>query len=66
VVDVADRSTEHLTGSGTGTVNWSPDGSVLAIFDSGDIVVMKADGTDRIRIAQTDVLETSPMWQPSG
>lgn len=66
VVDVGDGSTEHLTGSGTGTVTWSADGSVLAVFDSGDIVVMKADGTDRITIAQTDAQETSPMWQPSG
>jgi Tol biopolymer transport system component len=66
VIDVADQSTEHLTGSGTGTVSWSPDGSVLAIYDSGDIVVMKADGTDRIRIARTDAQETSPMWQPGG
>jgi Tol biopolymer transport system component len=66
VVDVGDGSTEHLTGSGTGTVSWSPDGSVLAIFDSGEIVVMKADGTERIRIGHTDARETSPMWQPGG
>jgi hypothetical protein len=66
VVDVGNGDVRHVSGAGTGLVSWSPDGSVLAIFDTGDIVVMKADGKDRIRITDTDTQETNPIWQPSG
>ncbi len=66
VIDVADGTTDHVTGSGTGAVSWSPDGSTIGIFDGGDIVVMNANGTDRIRLAGTGAQERSPMWQPSG
>lgn len=66
VVDVGSGDVHHISGSGSGLVSWAPDGAVLAIFDSGDISIMKPDGTDKIRIAVTDAQETNPIWQPGG
>ena len=66
VVDVGSGDVHHISGSGSGSVSWAPDGAVLAIFDSGDISIMKPDGTDKIRVAVTDAQETNPIWQPGG
>jgi hypothetical protein len=66
VIDVDDGTVHHVSGSGTGTASWSPDGSMLAIFEAGDIVVMRADGTNGIRIVDTTSRETSPLWWPGG
>jgi Tol biopolymer transport system component len=66
VIDVHDGTVHHVSGSGSGTASWSPDGSMLAIFDAGDIVVMRADGTNGIRIVDTTSRETSPLWWPGG
>nr|MDQ3007930.1 hypothetical protein [Chloroflexota bacterium] len=49
---------------------WSPDGSRIAFASARDgnyeIYVMKADGTDQIRLTDDPAYDMSPVWSPDG
>lgn len=51
--------------------SWSPDGAKIAFGSnrdgqSQDIVVMQADGSNRINLTNSDDVESSPAWSPDG
>jgi len=57
-------------GISNGDPAWSPDGSKIA-FDSKrgdnlDIWVMNADGSNQIRLTETEAWDESPAWSPDG
>lgn len=63
----ADGSNAHLLVQGanfTGRPAWSPDGSRLAYLESGNLGVVRADGSDA-RVLAHDV-GGSPQWSPDG
>lgn len=58
---------------------YSPDGSKIALILLGeetgdpdaprvvaDLFVMDSDGTDKVQLTETNAIETSPSWDPSG
>lgn len=49
------------------SAGWSPDGRRLALSDrGGDVVVVNADGKDRVRLTATRALEQPEAWSPDG
>jgi Tol biopolymer transport system component len=71
VADAASGAHRRLTTRGGSEPAWSPDGRFVAFIRSGDLYVMRADGSGERRIldgTQTDsgvdIYLNSPSWQP--
>ncbi len=45
---------------------WSPDGEEIAFVRDGEIYVMKADGSQQVRLTNNSRLDYSPAWSPDG
>jgi TolB protein len=56
--------TDTADGS-SGSPDWSPDGTQIVFERTGDIFVMKADGTD-VRALTRDASNQTPAWSPDG
>ncbi|MEJ2560232.1 MAG: hypothetical protein P8186_29260 [Anaerolineae bacterium] len=56
--------TDTADGS-SGSPDWSPDGTQIVFERTGDIFVMKADGTD-VRALTGDASNQTPAWSPDG
>ena len=57
----------HLT---TGTTahgpRWSPDGTLIAYYQNGDIWAMRANGSGKHRITSGSASDINPDWSPNG
>ncbi len=49
-----------------GSPAWSPDGIQITYIRDGDVWVMSADGSNRIRLTHTPMEESEPIWSPDG
>ncbi len=65
--------TMHADGSGKTLLDrygtdpiWSPDGKRIAYVRTGDIWIMNADGTNKLRVTTAASQEFSPTWSPDG
>lgn len=47
-------------------VAWSPDSEYLAYWAYGDIYIIPRDGTNPMRITNSDSEERNPVWSPDG
>ncbi|MEI2775974.1 MAG: hypothetical protein V9G19_08370 [Tetrasphaera sp.] len=55
------------SGGGVGDAAYSNDGTKIAFHKKGDLYVMKANGTQVVRLTATPtVSETNPSWSPDG
>lgn len=53
--------------AGGQSARWSPDGGRLVLSDrGGDLVVVRADGHNHLRLSATPVLEQPAGWSPDG
>ena len=60
LVDVLDASTESLRWEGTGTVEvWAPDGTLLAVLDPADSLLVAAEGTYEVRLDE----DQASIWE---
>lgn len=47
-------------------LGWSPDGTRLALSDSGDLVIVDRDGAERATFGGTSLVNGSQSWSPDG
>jgi hypothetical protein len=55
-----------FAGSMVGSLGWSPDGSLLAMKDGADILVVDRGGKLRARFPNTNMVNGSQSWSPDG
>ena len=60
----ATRLTDTPAPMDEGGATWSPDGSRIAFFANGDVLVMDADGTNVTQLTDDDGFDESPTWSP--
>ncbi len=70
IIDLDDGNSRPFI-EGGGFATWSPDGERIAYTGIGaesniDLIVMNADGTNRLQLTKTEVAELGPRWSKDG
>lgn len=75
-IQLTESSQPEVDASGSSSPAWSPDGTLIAYSSRGEasaederdleIYVMRADGSERRRLTNDQVLDAAPTWSPDG
>jgi Tol biopolymer transport system component len=62
----ADGSHQHHLRDTCCYAAWSPDGEWIAYMQSGDVYVMRPNGSDKRRVTKGKAFDVDPAWSPDG